>query len=132
MAVCLIGMKHNITHFASDKFFSLHYFPGKVFSVDILSYQNKIYYGTIFATRKIAGEIYANKIAQSMNHFVYHTVNTGFLHYDTMNIAKERMIGICLVDLFVAITQGVQKPCILKPVQLYTDRIGGFPEFRFQ
>src|SRR5664280_1393660 len=132
MIFCLIGMKNNITYFSSDQFFGLHYFSCKIFPVNILSYQYKINNRTILSPGKIAGEINANKIAQAMNNFIYHTVNTGFLHYDTMNIAKERMIGICLVDLFVAITQGVQKPCILKPVQLYTDRIGGLPEFRFQ
>src|SRR5664280_1901741 len=107
MAVCFIGMKHDITHLSSYEFFGLHYFSCKIFPIDILSYKDKIYNRTIFTTCKIAGEIYANKIAQSMNHLFDNTVNTGLFHYYTMNITKERMIWICLVDFFVAITQGV-------------------------
>src|SRR5664279_1670869 len=101
----LTGMKHNIAYLSSNKFFCLHNFSCKIFPIDVYTYQDKIYYRAVFTTGKITSEINANKIAQSMNHFVYHTVNTGFFHYYTMNLAKQGMFGICLKDLFIAFAQ---------------------------
>src|SRR5664280_1934184 len=98
-------MEHYITYFSSDQLLSLHYFPGKIFPVDILSYQYKIYNRTIFAPCKIASEINTNKIAQTINHFFDYPVNTRFFHNNIMNIIKQRMIGICLKDLFIAFAQ---------------------------
>jgi hypothetical protein len=42
------------------------------------------------------------------------------------------MIAIRLVNLFIAVAQGMEKPCCFKPVQFESDCICGFPEFRLQ
>jgi hypothetical protein len=100
-----------------------HNLPGKVLAVDILSDKDKIYNGTILSTGKIAGEINANKIPDSMNHFINYPVDTSLFHYDTMNITKQRMITVCLVNLFIAVAEGMQEARLFKSIQLKTDCI---------
>jgi hypothetical protein len=49
-----------------------------------------------------------------------------------MYIPEKGMIGICLVNLFVTITERMEKTCLFKTIQFKTYRIRGFSELRFQ
>ncbi len=57
---------------------------------------------------------------------------SGVLEQELMYLAKERMVHIGAVHLFVSCRHGCQHACFFKPHQLRADGVGGFAEFGFQ
>ena len=69
---------------------------------------------------------------QLLRHMIHNMVDAGVLQQQLVDVRKQRVLAVGLVQLLVALHVAVQQPGLLQVVQLHADGIGRLTKLRRQ